>query len=77
MTAWTDADLSQRGRLVASILSEIQARDRRIARIRARPGWAPYFEELLTTIGSRERETSLELAKDATWKGKRLLPLVA
>ena len=62
MAAWTDADLSQRGRLMASILSEIQVRHRRIAGIRPRPGWAPYFEELLTTIGSRERETRLELA---------------
>ena len=45
-----------------SILSEVLVKDRRIAGIRLRPGWAPYFEELLRTIGSRERETGLEPA---------------
>ncbi len=62
LAAWSDADPTQRGRLVTSILSEVQVRDRRIAGIRPRPGWAPYFEELLETIGSRERETGLEPA---------------
>ncbi len=60
--AWTDADLTQRGRLITSILSEVLVKDRRIAGIRPRPGWAPYFEELLRTIGSRQRETGLEPA---------------
>ena len=62
VAAWTDSDLMQRGRLITSILSEVLVKDRRIAGIRPRPGWAPYFEELLRTIGSRERETGLEPA---------------
>jgi hypothetical protein len=55
LAAWTDSDPIQRGRLITSILSEVLVKERRIAGIRPRPGWAPYFEELLRTIGSRER----------------------
>jgi hypothetical protein len=62
MAAWTDADPTQRGWLVTSVLSEVLVKVRRIAGIRPRPGWAAYFEELLKTIGSRERETGLEPA---------------
>jgi len=42
-----------------------------------RPGWKPFFARVGNQRVWNQRETSLELAKDATWKGKRLLPLVA
>jgi hypothetical protein len=38
-------------------------------------GWASYFEQLLKTIGSRERETGLEPTRGTTWNGKRILSL--
>jgi hypothetical protein len=47
---------------MTSILSEVLVKDRRIAGIRPRPGWAPYFEELLRTIGSTKRETGVSRA---------------
>jgi hypothetical protein len=62
LAAWTEADLTQRGRLMTSTLSEVLVKDRRIAGIRPRPGWAPYFEELLRTIGSTKRETGVSRA---------------
>ncbi len=50
-----------------------------------RPGLAPkglhwarfLLEELPSSVASMERETSLELTKDATWSGKCILPLAA
>jgi len=68
--AWTDATSDQRARLASSVLSETQVQDRTIMAVRPRPGWAPYFEEC---VASLERETSLELAKDPSWRGKRIL----
>lgn len=47
-----------RKRLTAS---RTTAQDRTIVAVRPRPGWAPYFEELLRGVGSLERETSLGL----------------
>ena len=47
-----------------------------IVAVRPRPTWAPYFEGLLENV-SGERETSLELSKDATWRGKRILAQAA
>jgi hypothetical protein len=37
-------------------------KDGKINPIRPRPAWIPYFEELLASRWSRERETRLELA---------------
>ena len=62
VAAWEDATPDQRSRLASSILSEIQVKDRTIIAVRPRPGWAPYFEELLRGVAFLERETSLELA---------------
>ena len=59
--------------MVTSVLSEVLVKDRRISGIRPSPGWAPYFEELLRTIGSRERETGLEPALGKVWNGKQIL----
>lgn len=53
--AWKDATSDQRVRLASTILSEIHVKDRTIKAVRPRPGWAPYFEELLRGIASLER----------------------
>ncbi len=63
--------------MVSSIVFEIQVKDRTTIAVRPRPGWAPYFVELLRGLAYVERETSLELAKDAIWKGKRILAQAA
>jgi hypothetical protein len=57
-----DANPDQLARLAAGILSQLSVKDGKINAIRPRPAWTPYFEELLASRWSRERETSLELA---------------
>jgi hypothetical protein len=61
--AWNDATADQRARLASSMVSELWVTDRTITAVRPRPGWAPYFEELLKTL-PRERETGLEAAAE-------------
>jgi len=41
VAAWRDANADQRARLVASILSEVHVKDRKINAIRPRPAWIP------------------------------------
>ena len=41
------------------------------------PDWTPFFREVVLKRVVLERETSLELAKDATWRGKRILEQAA
>ena len=62
VAAWHDANPDQQARLAAGILSQLHVRDGKIHAIRPRPAWIPYFEELLASRWSRERETSLELS---------------
>jgi site-specific DNA recombinase len=62
VAAWHDANPDQRARLAAGILSQLHVKDGKIHAIRPRQAWIPYFEELLASRWSRERETSLELA---------------
>ena len=47
--------------------------DGKINAIRPRPAWIPYFEELLASRLSRERETSVGLTQDHEWSGIRLV----
>jgi hypothetical protein len=77
VAAWHDANPDQQARLAAVIVFQLHIKDGKISAIRPRPAWIPYFEVLLTSRWSRERETSLELAKDATWRGKRILDQAA
>jgi DNA invertase Pin-like site-specific DNA recombinase len=60
--AWSRATDDQRARLVASLITEIHVENRRIVAIRPRLALAPYFRELVSAGGRRERETRLELA---------------
>ena len=60
-----DAIPDRRAPLASSILLEIQVKDRTIIAVRPRPGWAPYFEELLRGVASLERETTLYRAVSA------------
>ena len=62
VAAWHDANPDQQARLAAGILSQLHVKDGKINAIRPRPAWIPYFEELLASRWSRERETRLELA---------------
>jgi hypothetical protein len=73
VAAWEDATPDQRSRLASSILSEIQVKDRTIIAVLPRPGWAPYFEELLRGVAFLERETSVGLPRDHEWSGIRLV----
>lgn len=68
VAAWRDANPDQQGRLAASILSEVHVKDGKISAIRPRPAWIPYFEELLASRWSRERETSLELSVGSKYR---------
>jgi hypothetical protein len=62
------ADIEERAIPVCNVNGLISTDDRRltwkrtIIAARPRPGWAPYFEELLRGVAFLERETSLELA---------------
>jgi hypothetical protein len=60
--SWHDAKPDQQARLAARILSEVHVKDGKINAIRPRPAWIPYFEELLASRCSGERETRLEPA---------------
>lgn len=72
VAAWEDATPDQRS-LASSILSEIQVKDRTIIAARPRPGWAPYFEELLRGVAFLERETRLGLSAEPNGgTGRRL-----
>jgi len=44
-----------------------------------RPSWKPFFERVVATRTQAEnqRETSLGLVKDASWRGKRVLAQAA
>jgi hypothetical protein len=48
--------------LAAGILSQLHVKDGKINAIRPRPAWIPYFEELLASRWSRERETRVSRA---------------
>jgi hypothetical protein len=74
--AWKDATAAERASVAYSILATIEVKDRRIESFRPRPAWQPYFAELANPVTSK-RETSLELAKDARWGGKRILAQAA
>jgi hypothetical protein len=52
-------------------------KDGKINPIRPRPAWIPYFEELLASRWSRERETRLEPTAGTYVYGKRLLAAAA
>lgn len=62
VAAWRDSTPDQQARLAAGILSQLHVKDGKISAIRPRPAWIPYFEALLSSRWSRERETSLELS---------------
>ena len=76
VAVWKDATAAERAKIASSILATVVVKDRRIESFRPRPSWAPYFEELAQNVRSK-RETSLELAEDASWGGKRVLPPAA
>jgi hypothetical protein len=54
-------------------VSETQVTDGRISAIRPRSAWVACFEN----YRAMERETSLGLVKDASWKEKRILAQAA
>jgi hypothetical protein len=41
------------------------------------PAWKSFFTRVVSERVVSERETSLELAEDASWGGKRVLPPAA
>jgi hypothetical protein len=62
VATWRDANPDQQARLAAGILSQLHVKDGKINAIRPRPAWIPYFEELLASRWSRERETRVSRA---------------
>jgi len=48
-----------------------------LSRLEKKIRTAAYFEELLASRWSGERETSLGLVKDASWRGKRIVAQAA
>jgi hypothetical protein len=77
VAAWKDSTADERTRIVTSILSVIEVKDRMIESFDVRLGWRPYFEELAESDVRGKRETGLRPAEEPMIAGvTRLLGVV-